>query len=75
MMFNRMDTATLCRLGLVGLALHGGMRMLLERMGAANDGTDFALGLLIGASASLLLIVVWRRGRERRLRAARGDFR
>ena len=60
---NKLSIGTLCRLGLVGLALHGAMRMLLDRMGYTNDATDFALGSLIDASVALLLIVAWRRGR------------
>ena len=75
MMLNRISTRTLGRLGLVGLALHGGMRLLLDRVGYANDAMDFALGSIIGASVSLLLIVAWRRGRERRLQSGSHNSR
>lgn len=66
MLLRRMKTDTLLVLGLAGLAIHGATRMLLNRAGHGTDAIDFALGMLFGVSASLLLMVAWRNGRKLR---------
>jgi hypothetical protein len=66
MIVERIGTDTLVRLGLVGLALQGVLRMMLDRAGRTTDATDFALGVLLAVSASVLLLTAGRRGRQRR---------
>jgi hypothetical protein len=65
-LLNRFKTATLFRLGLAALALRGVLQLLVNRAGHSSDITDFALGMLFGVGAGLLMIVAWRNGRRLR---------
>ncbi len=59
-------TGTLLRIGLAALALRGGLQLLLDHTGHSSNLTDFALGVMLGLGATLLLIVAWRNGRRLR---------
>ena len=64
MFLHHAKTSTLLRLGLAILALRGVLQLLIDRNGHSNNITDFALGVLFGVGAGLLMIVAWRSGRS-----------
>ena len=65
MLLKQARTSTLLRIGLVGLALPAALRLLLVRTGHSSDAIDFGLGMLVGISVALLLLVAWHRGLRR----------
>lgn len=66
MLLNRTKTSTLFTIGLAAMAVRGVLQFLLDRTGHSNNITDFALGLMFGVGAGLLLLVAWRNGRRLR---------
>ncbi|MGZ4778342.1 MAG: hypothetical protein ACXV5L_04050 [Thermoanaerobaculia bacterium] len=66
MLLNRTKTSTLFTLGLALMAVRGVLQLLIDRTGHSNNITDFALGLMFGLGAGLLLLVAWRNGRRLR---------
>jgi hypothetical protein len=64
----RITNPTLVVLGLCLIAGGNVFRLVLDRAGRGTDLTDFALGVLFGIGVGILLLVVWRTGRDRVLR-------
>lgn len=53
-------------LGLALLALRGTLQAWLDRNGRTTDSTDFLMGMMLGVGVGILLLFVWKLGREKR---------
>jgi hypothetical protein len=64
--FRDIQTKTLFFFGTLAIALGSTLRVATERLGRANDATDFTFGVLVGIGIALMIAVAWRSGRRRR---------